>query len=138
MPVGPNAAFVLLIFGLFGIYAEFLRPGRVLPGLIGAAAAVTGSYFLFRSPLETSGLALLSLGACFLLAEACCGPYFLLGALGAIAVTAGFSLLLPGPRTLVPALAIPLSAFFGLASAFLAAAAKRARRNKWADLQRSK
>jgi membrane-bound serine protease (ClpP class) len=135
MPVGPNTAFVLLILGVVGIYCELIWPGRVAPGVIGAAAAVTGSYFLFRWPLERSGLVLIGAGALFLIAEACWGRYLLLGALGAIALTAGFCCLLPGPRRIVPELAIPLSAIFGLLSAFLAAAAKRARRNKWADLE---
>jgi membrane-bound ClpP family serine protease len=135
MPVGPNTAFVLLIFGVLGIYCELIWPRRVAPGVMGAAAAVTGSYFLFRWPLEIAGLVLLSAGALFLIAEACWGGNLLLGALGAIALTAGFCLLLPTPRRIVPELAIPLSAMFGLLSALLASRAKRARRNKWADLQ---
>lgn len=135
MPVGSNTAFVLLIFGMLGIYFEFIRPGRVAPGVIGAAAAVTGSYVLFRWPLEIPGLVLLSAGALFLIAEACFGRYLVLGALGAVALTAGFCWLLPPPRRIVPELAIPLSAIFAFLSALLASAAKRARRNKWADLQ---
>lgn len=135
MPVGPNTAFVLLIFGILGIYGELIRPGRVVPGVMGAAAAVTGSYFLFRWPLEIGGIALLSAGALLLIGEACWGPYLVMGALGAIALTAGFSLLLPGPRRILPELAIPLSAVFGILSALLASGAKRARRNKWADLR---
>lgn len=138
MLAGPNTAFVLLIFGLLAIYAEFIWIGRVLPGIAGAAAVVTGSYFLFRPPLDTAGLVLLGFGVLSFILEACCGPYLVFGALGVVAVTAGFSLVLPAPHRLAPALAIPLSAVFGLLSALLAAAAKRARRNKWSDLERPK
>lgn len=136
MPVGPNTAFVLLIFGFFGIYAEFLRPGRLFPGLAGAASAITGAFFLFASPFSTSGLLLLSTAALLLAAEAFFGPYFLFGALGAVTLMAGFYFLIPPPRRLEPALSLPLSALFGLLTALLGAIAKRARRNKWADLKR--
>jgi membrane-bound ClpP family serine protease len=135
MPVDPNTAFVLLIFGALGIYSELIWPGRVAPGVVGAAAAVTGSYFLFRWPLEIAGLVPLGAGALLLIAEACWGRYLVLGALGALALTAGFCLLLPPPRRIVPELAIPLAAIFGALSAILASGAKRARKNKWADLK---
>ncbi len=135
MPVGSNTAFVLLIFGLLGIYSEFIWPGRVLPGIAGAGVAMAGGYFLFRSPLDVTGIVLLGLGVLFLIMEACCGRYLVFGALGAVAVTAGFPLLLAAPHRLALAVVIPVSAVFGLLSAFLASAAKRARRNKRADLE---
>lgn len=136
--MGPKTAFVLLIFGLFGIYAELIRPGRVAPGVAGAAAAIAGGYFLFRGPLHPVGLVLLAAGAALLVAEACWGSYLIFGGLGAAALIAGFYLLLPPSARLAPALEIPLSTSFGMASAFLAAAAKRARRNKREDLDRPK
>ena len=138
MLVGPNTAFALLVFGLFAIYSEFIWVGRVVPGIAGAAAAAAGSYFLFRLPLDAAGLVLLGLGVLLLVAEACCGPYLVFGTLGAVAVTAGFPLLLAAPHRLAPAVAVPVSAVFGLVSALLASAAKRARRNKWSDLGPSK
>ena len=134
MPVQPNTAFLLLIFGLLAIYCEFIWPGRVIPGVLGAAAALAGAYFLFRGDLQTSGLMLLTIGILLLAAEALWGPYFLLGTLGAIALTAGFSLVFPASHRIVPALVIPISAIFGAITAFLASAAKRARRNKWSDI----
>lgn len=129
---------MLLIFGLLGIYSEFIWPGRIVPGTLGAGAAVAGSYFLFRPPLDPLGLVLLGLGALSLTAEACFGPYLVFGALGAMALTPGFALLLPAPHRLAPALVIPVSVVFALLSALLACAAKRARRNKWSDLQSPK
>jgi membrane-bound serine protease (ClpP class) len=132
--VGLNTAFVLLIFGLLGIYAELVWPGRVIPGALGLGATVAGAYFLFRPPLNSWGVALLALGAALLFAEALWGPYFLAGVPGAAALSAGFYLLLVPPRRIVPVLAIPVSLVFGAVSIFLAVEAKRARRNKWADL----
>lgn len=132
--MGPNAAFLLLIFGLLAIYCELIWPGHVMPAVLGAAAALTGAYFLFRGPLQAAGLVLLSVGIVLLIGEALAGPYFLLGTLGTIALTAGFALLSPSPRRIAPALAIPVSAIFGAISTLLASIAKRARRNKWSGV----
>ena len=132
--VGPNTAFVVLIFGLLSLYAEIVWPGRLIPGILGMAVLLTGAYFLFRGPLNAAGVALLVLAIGLLAAEALWGPYFLLGSLGAIALTAGFYLLLEPPRRIVPVLSVPVSLVFGALTVLLAAGAKRARRNKWSDL----
>ena len=131
--MGPNGAFLLLVFGLLGVYCEFIWPGRVIPGVLGAAMALAGAYFLFRGPLQIAGLALLGIGVVLLIAEALAAPYFLLGTLGSIALTAVFALLLPDARRIAPGLAIPVSALFGALTTLLASFAKRARRNKWSS-----
>jgi membrane-bound serine protease (ClpP class) len=130
--VGPNGAFLLLIFGLLGVYCELIWPGRVIPGVLGAATALAGAYFLFREPLQMAGLVFLGMGGLLLIAEALAAPYFLLGSLGTIALTAGFVMLLPDSRRIAPGLAIPVSALFGALTTLLASIAKRARRNKCA------
>jgi membrane-bound serine protease (ClpP class) len=136
--MGPNTAFVVLIIGMLGIYAELVWPGPVIPAIVGLGAALSGGYFLFRSPLSAGGVGLLVAGAVLLIAEAVRGPYFVLGSLGSIALTVGFCLLLESPRRIEMALAIPLSLVFGVCSVLLAAGAKRARRNKCSDLNNAK
>ena len=131
--VGPNGAFLLLLAGLLAIYCELIWPGRVIPGVLGAAAALSGAYFLYREPLQPAGLALLAAALLLLIGEARAGPYYVLGFAGTVALTAGFALLLPDSRRIAPGLAIPVSAAFGIITTFLAAIAKRARRNKWRD-----
>jgi membrane-bound serine protease (ClpP class) len=128
--VGPNGAFLLLIFGLLGVYCEFIWPGRIVPGVVGAALAVAGAYFLFRGSLQITGVVLLGIGVLLLVTEALGAPYFLLGALGTVALTAGFGLLLPGSRRIAPGLAVPVSLLFGVLTTLLGSIAKRARRNK--------
>ncbi|MBV9761847.1 MAG: hypothetical protein JO340_14900 [Acidobacteriaceae bacterium] len=128
--MGPDAAFALLISGLLALYCELLRPGLIVPGVLGAATASAGACFLFRGPFHLYALALLAAGALLLLAEVFLGPYLLLGALGAASLTLGFAFLFPGPRRISPALAIPVSALFGTLTALLASLAKRARRVK--------
>lgn len=128
--MGPDAAFLLLIAGLLAVYCELLRPGLIVPGVLGAAAAFAGAYLLFREPLQAGGVALLGGGAVLLIAEIFAGPYLAAGLLGALAITVGFTDLLAGPRRIAPGLAIPVSALFGVVTAVLGGLAKRARRAK--------
>ena len=132
--MGSNAAFLLLISGLVAIYCEFLRPGLVVPGVLGAGAASAGACFLFRGPLEVYAVVLLGAGAVLLAVEIFRGPYLVFGLLGTVALTFGFADLFTGSRRISPALAIPVSALFGISSAWLAALAKRARRAKWSGV----
>jgi membrane-bound ClpP family serine protease len=132
--VSPTAAFLVFICGLLAIYCELMWPGRIAPGVLGAAATVTGAYFLLRPPFEPAGLALALAGAVLLACEAAAGPAYLFGALGTVALSAGFAVLLPPPRAIAAAAAIPASVAFGAVSTLLAASAKRARRNKRPDL----
>jgi membrane-bound ClpP family serine protease len=134
MPAGPNTAFLLLVCGLLAIECECIWPGRVFPGVAGAAAAIAGAWLLFQPPLQFSGLSLLVAAVVLFAAEALLGPSLLFGALGALALIAGFSLLLPPSRAIAPALAIPCSALLGFSTALLASLAKRARRNKWSGV----
>jgi len=129
--VSPNGAFLLLVFGLLGIYCELIWPGRVLPGVLGAAAVLAAAYFLVHESLQWTGLVLLAGATLLLLSEALGGPFFVLGFLGTIALTAGFVLLLPDSRRINPEIAIPVSVAFGTVTTLLASVAKRARRNKW-------
>lgn len=136
--MGPNTAFVLLVLGMLGVYAELVWPGRFVPGIVGVASVLTGAFFLFRPPLNLQGLALLAVAAALLIAEARWGPYFLFGSLGTIALVLGFYLLPHAPRRIRPALAIPVALVFGACSLWLATGAKRARRNKRSDLEGAK
>jgi membrane-bound ClpP family serine protease len=138
MPAGPNTAFLLLVSGLLAIECECIWPGRVFPGVAGAAAAIAGAWLLFRPPLEITGVSLLAASVVLLTAEALLGPYLLFGVIGALALIAGFSLLLPPSRAIAPAVAVPCSALLGFSTALLASLAKRARRNKWSDISGGK
>jgi membrane-bound serine protease (ClpP class) len=134
MRVGQNTAFLLLIFGVLLVYGEFLRPGRLVPGLVGSTMAITGAYSLWRnSPLALGGL-LIMLAVLLLMAEAVWEARFIPGILGTISLAAGFSLLFPSERRIAPTLAIPASIVLGGVSTFLAFEAKRARQNKRSDL----
>jgi membrane-bound serine protease (ClpP class) len=134
MIVGPNTGFLLLILGIFSIYAEFLRPGRLVPGLLGSIMAVTGAYWLWRNSPLAPGLLFIALAVLLLFAEALSELRFIPGILGTISLLAGFLMLFPSERRIAPMLTISMSIVFGGLTTFLAFESRRARRNKRSDL----
>jgi membrane-bound ClpP family serine protease len=138
-PIGPNTAFVLLIFGLLGIYGELVWPGYRLariagPGVLGLGACLTGGYFLWLHSPSALGLRLLG-GATVLFAlEAAVNSYFAAGLAGTATMAIGFWKLFDRPPGILAGLAFPLCAIFGVATMVLSYGAKKASRNKRADI----
>jgi membrane-bound serine protease (ClpP class) len=134
MWLGPNLAFVITIFGLLAIYCEFLRPGRIYPGLLGAAAMLWGAYSLWRLAPTPSGLAWLAAAVVLFLAEAWWNTRYLAGSAATAALIFGSLKLIADPRHVELYLVLPLGVVFGAVTIWLSAAAKRARQNKRVDL----
>jgi membrane-bound serine protease (ClpP class) len=125
-----NLAFVLLICGIFAIYSELIQPGRIVPGLSGAALVLVGGHALLRNSPASLGLELLAGAAALFTLEVFFDTYLLAGVLGTVAAACGFGKLFPGRPGISPMLAIPLCLIFGVITVFLSTGAKRARRNK--------
>ncbi|HKD05238.1 MAG TPA: NfeD family protein [Bryobacteraceae bacterium] len=120
----PNIALPVLIFGAFLIYAEFLLPGRIIFGVVGAVCAALAAASLAQLPLDVWGVALMLLGLlCFAL-EAKAGAH---GALALIGACCMFTGALTITRWSV-ALAVTLP--FAAVTTLLLSIAARARRNK--------
>ncbi len=134
MWLGPNTAFVLSVLGFLFIYGEFVWPGRVWPAAAGAAMAVTGAYFLYRSGATAAGLWWVGGAAALFLLDVFLNTFFIAGALGTAALGYGSWKLIPGSRPITPAFSIPLCVIFGAATMFLTNSARQARINKRADL----
>jgi membrane-bound serine protease (ClpP class) len=132
--LGPNAAFALALAGLLCIYGEFVRPGRILPGTLGAAMLLIGAYSLYRNEAEAAGVVWISAAASLFLLEIFVNSFFIAGALGTAALGYGSWRLIPGPISIFPSFSIPLSMLFGAATMFLTDSARQARINKRADL----
>ena len=47
---------LLIAAGLVGIYAELLRPGKVIPGVVGGVLLTLGLAGLARGPIEWSAV----------------------------------------------------------------------------------
>ena len=124
----PNRAYVVLLGGMLLIFREFVRPGRVLPGVFGAVFAGSAIYGLAQSPWTWHGIVLVA-SALVLLAGQIRRESNLLAAVAAVAFAAGSWLVVPPPRRIsmiTAALGVP----FLLLTAYLVRAAVRARRAK--------
>lgn len=130
----PGEAFILVLTGAVCVYGEFLRPGRVVPGLAGSLMAIAGVHGLSRIQLSRTGMLLVGTAAALFLLEAFCRLDFVAGVAATVLLAVGSSLLVRDPSHLSPALTIPACIVFGGVTIFLCWQAKRARRNKWQDL----
>ncbi len=90
----PNVAFLLMMIGIYGLIFEFMNPGHVAPGVIGAICLVLGLYALNMLPLNYAGLALILLGVAFIIAEAFTPTFGLLGIGGVLAFIIGSAMLI--------------------------------------------
>ncbi len=135
----PVEAFLLVLSGTLGIYCEFIRPGRVFPGLAGSVSVAAGIRAIARMQLSHTGMVLIGLAIALFLLElfwlkALWRVNLLAGLAGIVSLTIGFCLLVRGPGGIPPALAISAGISFGCLTLFLCYQAKRARRNKWSDV----
>ncbi len=80
----PNIAFILLLFGVYGLIFEFANPGAVAPGVVGAICLLLGLYALNVLPLNYAGLGLLLFSIALMAAEAFTPSFGILG-IGGIA-----------------------------------------------------
>lgn len=95
----PTIAYFLLLLGFYGLVYELANPGFLLPGVAGTIALMLALYAFQLLPVNYSGLALMLLGAGFLIGEAFLPSFGVLGIGGIIAFSAG-SLILFDDKTL--------------------------------------
>ena len=126
----PNVALILLLIGVYGLILEFLTPGSVGPGVIGAICLMLGLYALNLLPVNYAGLALLGLGVAFLVVEIF-NPTIVFGLGGAAALVLGATMLFdfeaPGYRLSWPVVVIVAAMAFAL-TVFVLASLWRSRR----------
>jgi len=127
----PNVAYVLMLIGIYGLFFEFANPGYILPGVAGAISLVLALYAFQILPVNYAGLALLSLGLMFMLAEAFVPSFGALGIGGVIGFVIG-SIILFDQGEAGYAVSLPLILALALLSAgfflFVVGAAVKARR----------
>jgi membrane-bound serine protease (ClpP class) len=126
----PNVAYVLMLIGIYGLFFEFANPGFVLPGVAGAISLLLALYAFQILPVNYAGLALMSLGIIFMLAEAFVPSFGALGFGGVIAFVIG-SIILFDQEATGYAVSLPLILTLSLLSAgfflFIVGAAIKAR-----------
>jgi membrane-bound serine protease (ClpP class) len=114
----PSVALLLMTVGIYGLIFEFMNPGYVAPGVIGAICLLLALYALQLLPVNYAGLGLVLLGLMLMVAEAFLPSFGILGLGGIFAFIAGALMLID---TDVPGFGIPpaLIGTLGVASALL-------------------
>jgi membrane-bound serine protease (ClpP class) len=111
----PTVAYLLILVGIYALIFEFMNPGLVLPGVVGAIALLVALYALHLLPVNYAGLALMLLGIGFMVAEAFLPAFGSLGIGGVIAFVLGSIMLIED--TELPGLDIPYALIGGVAAA---------------------
>ncbi|MGY6271418.1 NfeD family protein [Achromobacter denitrificans] len=111
----PNLALMLLMVGVYGLIFEFMSPGALYPGVVGAICLLVGLYALSALPLTYAGIALVLLGAALMVAEIFTPSVGILGIGGAISFVLG-ALLLVDTDTPAYEVSLPLVAGVAVAS----------------------
>jgi membrane-bound serine protease (ClpP class) len=101
----PSVALILMSIGIYGMLFEFMSPGAVAPGVIGAICLLLAMYGLQLLPVNYAGLALIFLGIAFMIAEAFLPSFGVVGLGGVAAFVAGALILID---TQLPGFGIPV------------------------------
>src|SRR5256885_14690206 len=109
----PSVAYLLILVGAYALLFEFMNPGLILPGVVGAIAILVALYALHLLPVNYAGLALIALGIGFMVAEAFVPAFGSLGIGGLIAFVLGSIMLIDD--TALPGFEIPLALIGGMA-----------------------
>ena len=89
----PNVALILMMIGIYGLIFEFMNPGSLVPGTIGAVSLLLGLYALAVLPVDVVGLALILLGIALMVGEAFAPSFGILGIGGLAAFVFGAAIL---------------------------------------------
>ena len=111
----PSIAYILILVGIYALIFEFMNPGVILPGVVGAICLVLAMYAFHLLPVNYAGLALIVLGIAFMIAEAFLPSFGALGIGGLVAFVIGSIILMEDVE--VPAFEIPYTLIGGLAVA---------------------
>jgi membrane-bound serine protease (ClpP class) len=90
----PNVAYILLMLAFYGILFEFMNPGAIVPGVVGAICLLLALYALQALPVNYAGLALILLGIAFMVGEAFVPSFGILGIGGLVAFVIGSVMLI--------------------------------------------
>ncbi len=113
----PTLAFLLLIFGVYGILFELYTPGWGVPGTVGVICLMLGFFSLAILPTNYVGLALVVLALGLLVAEAFVTSYGLLTLGGVLCLVTGGLMLVNSPEGFMR---VSLLAVIPVAAAILA------------------
>jgi membrane-bound serine protease (ClpP class) len=111
----PTVAYLLILVGVYALIFEFMSPGLVMPGVVGAIALLLALYALHLLPVNYAGLALMLLGIAFMIAEVFLPSFGAIGVGGIVAFALGSLLLIED--TELPGFEIPYALIAGVTAA---------------------
>jgi membrane-bound serine protease (ClpP class) len=119
----PSIALILMMIGIYGMIFEFMNPGALIPGTIGAICLLLALYAFALLPVNYAGLALIVLGIGLMVAEAFAPSFGVLGIGGATAFVLGAAILIDtkAPEFQISWAAISALAVMSLIFTFIAA-----------------
>jgi membrane-bound serine protease (ClpP class) len=129
----PSIAYIMILLGIYALIFEFMNPGLILPGVVGAICLLLALYAFHLLPVNYAGLALIALGIVFMIAETFLPSFGALGVGGLVAFVIGSVILidepdLPGfeiPYTLIGGVAVASAAFVFLVMGMMVRNRKR-------------
>ena len=129
----PNVAFLLMIFGFYGILFEFYSPGWGVAGTLGIVCLVLAFFGLSVLPINYTGLLLIAAALAMFVAEVFVTSYGALAAGGIVCLAIGGLMLVDSPagftRVSVSVVA-PVTAATAVITVFLAGSIVRTHRLK--------
>lgn len=90
----PNVALILMMIGIYGLIFEFMNPGALYPGIIGAICLLIGLYAFAALPVNYTGVGLILLGVGLMITEAFTPSFGILGIGGGISFVLGAAILI--------------------------------------------
>jgi len=90
----PNVAYILMLIGVYGLILEFMNPGSILPGTVGAISLLLALYAFQLLPINYAGMGLILLGIALMVGEAFQPSFGALGIGGGIAFIIGSIILM--------------------------------------------
>lgn len=122
----PTLLWILLALGALGVMIEIARPGRVVPGTVGALALALAALGLDLLPVDVGGVVLVAVGAAVMVTELFVPSFGALGFAGFAVAAFGALLLIDGADPAffaVPTLRLAFGAVIPLGALLAAAAA---------------
>ena len=129
----PNIAFLLMMFGFYGIFFELYTPGWGIAGTIGAICLILAFYGLAVLPINYAGLVLIFLALGLFVAEAFFTSFGMLTIGGAICLILGGIMLVDSEVPVMNvslSVLIPVAVATGIIAFFLAGRVLMAQRSK--------
>jgi membrane-bound serine protease (ClpP class) len=116
----PNLAYILLMIGLLGLYAEFTHPGAILPGVLGGISLLLAVFAFQILPINYVGLGLILLALILFILEIKVQSFGMLAVGGIVAMIIGSMMLIKSPvAELRPSLGFVLPVVIAVAGIIL-------------------